>query len=631
MAVKSSINFSSINKSVGSLRSGLSSAQKSATKVNSSILQRTRFKRDAISKKNALFIQRRAATRRKESQDAAEATTTLGVRRSPAKIGSISTRSFFGRMMDISGALFAGWLVGNLPNIINLAEATSRRAVEVSRVLGGAVNNFTEILRTLFTGLGTIGSSLLRGDIASIPGSAIKSIGDIQNSFTNMMIQLEDAYKVLTQPLDFSKDIEELRERLGLEVPSGTPGPGRSVESGAQLQPIHRQALDIIAGPESGGNYNSMNQGTDSSGRIVGSGDSRNVIGQTLTDMTIGQVIDRQNERKYPRNAKPDRGIHAAGKYQIIGNTLPTAVKQAGLSLSDKFSPENQDMLALAILKDKGIGAWTSGGSKYSAKDRAIIEKARKTPLGPIISANVSYTRGQDVTGIVGTKGSRPAIVTSLRGDQRKHGPHGGIDIATDEGTYIALRANGVVTYAGNRGGYGLLVDIWIESYGIKLRMAHCSSILPNCKVGAMIPAGVSFARVGNTGYSKGPHIHLEADTNKNGTMNGGRDYGGNVDPGAFIPLLLLTPRQSNGFIGTTANGKPAAQINRPSGTGGGAEVAQSLTPERKGQDVIVMSTPQQQQVQQPASAGSSTPIIPAGESLNNLYNKILLTQLAYT
>lgn len=200
---------------------------------------------------------------------------------------------------------------------------------------------------------------------------------------------------------------------------------------------------------------------------------------------------------------------------------------------------------------------------------------------------------------------------------------HKGIDIATDTGVYIALRANAVVLYAGDSGdGYGYKVDLWVESYGIRLRIGHCSSILANCKVGASIPAGVSFARVGSTGSSTGPHIHLEADTNKNKS--------GSNDPSPYVALLLLTSRQSNGFIGATANGKPSAQINRPSGQGG-PELLEALTPERRGQDVIVMSTPQQQQVQQSQPAQSKGSMVPMGEPLNNLYNKILLTQLAYT
>jgi murein DD-endopeptidase MepM/ murein hydrolase activator NlpD len=459
-------------------------------------------------------------------------------------------------------------------------------------------------------------------------------VEDMQTSFTRMFLQLEDAYKVLTKPLDFSKDIEELRERLGLEVP-GAPSeqPSGAPGAGGRLQPIHKQALDIISGPESGGNYNAMNRGKAGDSP----GGSKKWIGKNLTDMTIGEVMDRQDESKYPRNARPDRGIHAAGRYQIIGSTMISAVKLSGLSRSDKFDEANQDLLAIAVLKSQGIGAWTVGGSRYTAAETAIINQAKNTPLGTptaTVQPGTRYTKGQDITSIVGAKGTPSVIVTSLRGQRTINGVtqwHGGLDIATDFGTYIALRASCVVLYANDRGGYGLMVDVWVESYGIKLRMGHCSSILSNCKVGAVIPAGVSFARVGNTGKSTGPHIHFEADTNKQGTLTNGRDYGGNVDPGPYVGLLLLTNRQSNGFKGlTSSNGKPLAQTT-PTGTGGGPEVVESLTPERRGQTVIVTQPQTQAAPPPPPAASASMMPMVVGDSLNSIHNSILLTQLAYT
>ena len=171
--------------------------------------------------------------------------------------------------------------------------------------------------------------------------------------------------------------------------------------------------------------------------------------------------------------------------------------------------------------------------SAYSSKTSKFLDNLTKNkkkeqpvlkPKDEVVVPQYSFLMYRIYANIVGAKGTPSVIVTSLRGNRIRNGRtqwHGGIDIATDSGTYIALRANGVVMYAGNRGGYGLMVDIWVESSSIKLRMAHCSALLANCKAGATIPAGVSFARVGSTGESTGPHIHFEADTNKNGTMNG--------------------------------------------------------------------------------------------------------------
>jgi len=144
----------------------------------------------------------------------------------------------------------------------------------------------------------------------------------------------------------------------------GTPG------SGGKLQPIHKQALDIISGPESGGDYNAMNRG-----RAADSpGGSKKWIGKNLTEMTIGEVkaLQRQNN--------PVR-LHAAGRYQIVPVTLPSAQSAAGLKDNDMFDQNNQDLLAIGILKTQGPSAW-SNYSKYSKKEIDIMYKAKATPLG---------------------------------------------------------------------------------------------------------------------------------------------------------------------------------------------------------------------------------------------------------
>jgi len=103
-------------------------------------------------------------------------------------------------------------------------------------------------------------------------------------------------------------------------------------------------------------------------------------------------------------------------------------------------------------------------------------------------------------------------FVSSLYG-YRIHPIHGGlsmhwgIDIALPEGTPILSGQNGTVIFAGNAGGYGLLVVI-DDGEGLVSRYAHCSFIYVS--VGQEVSAGDVIARVGNTGDSTGPHLHLE-------------------------------------------------------------------------------------------------------------------------
>jgi murein DD-endopeptidase MepM/ murein hydrolase activator NlpD len=153
------------------------------------------------------------------------------------------------------------------------------------------------------------------------------------------------------------------------------------------------------------------------------------------------------------------------------------------------------------------------------------------------INENLKFTKGQNIKGQIGQSNIDYVEVTSLRGD-RKGGYHGGMDIAAPTGTYIALRVDcEVVATANQPEGYGRVIDVWISQYGVQLRFAHNSSIIITS---GKIPSGTSFARVGSTGKSTGPHIHLEADTRK-----GSASYGGSMDPSRFVPLISLTKSPS--------------------------------------------------------------------------------------
>jgi murein DD-endopeptidase MepM/ murein hydrolase activator NlpD len=85
--------------------------------------------------------------------------------------------------------------------------------------------------------------------------------------------------------------------------------------------------------------------------------------------------------------------------------------------------------------------------------------------------------------------------------------PHEGVDIAADHGAPIRAAMAGRVAFAGPRGGYGLTVII-DHGDGISTLYAHSSKILVT--EGEWVGRGQVIALVGNTGKSKGPHLHLE-------------------------------------------------------------------------------------------------------------------------
>lgn len=100
---------------------------------------------------------------------------------------------------------------------------------------------------------------------------------------------------------------------------------------------------------------------------------------------------------------------------------------------------------------------------------------------------------------------------------------HGGIDFAGHEGGDVFVVADGVVTWAGPRTGYGNMVEVnhgggWVTRY------AHARSVA--VKVGDVVTKDQLIAYIGSTGRSTGPHLHYEVLRN-----------GHQVDPAGFLRM----------------------------------------------------------------------------------------------
>lgn len=84
---------------------------------------------------------------------------------------------------------------------------------------------------------------------------------------------------------------------------------------------------------------------------------------------------------------------------------------------------------------------------------------------------------------------------------------HSGMDFAGTEGEPVEAVAAGVVTWAGDRSGYGNLVEI-DHGNGYATRYGHNETILVH--VGQIVKKGEQIALMGSTGRSTGPHVHFE-------------------------------------------------------------------------------------------------------------------------
>ena len=124
--------------------------------------------------------------------------------------------------------------------------------------------------------------------------------------------------------------------------------------------------------------------------------------------------------------------------------------------------------------------------------------------------ANISFSKvalgvslKRPISGTISSRfGSRSSVRSSI---------HTGLDIAARLGTPIKAAAGGTVVHAGWKGSLGKLIVI-SHGNGVQTYYAHCNSI--GVSVGQKVSQGEVIGKVGSTGNSTGPHLHLEIRVN---------------------------------------------------------------------------------------------------------------------
>ena len=272
---------------------------------------------------------------------------------------------------------------------------------------------------------------------------------------------------------------------------------------------------------------------------------------------------------------------------------------------------------ALMVLNSQGLNAWSVYSQGTYKKYLPVAQKAYDELKAQPVKLGKTLSKEQNISGMVAPGGGVSAVVTSLYG-MRRGKMHKGIDIAAPTGTYIALKVDcEVMGTAFDAGGYGNVIDVWVPSYGVQLRFGHCDKIIQGS---GYIPAGKSFATVGSTGRSDGPHIHFEYTTKKNSRKES------DGDPSPYVPLILLTTGQNSSGQYVSSTKASAAQVSVMNNK----QVAQKIAVERQGEEVVVIRRQSQGQPASPASIiATGSQMILGGGELNTFIKDVLFLNLA--
>lgn len=137
--------------------------------------------------------------------------------------------------------------------------------------------------------------------------------------------------------------------------------------------------------------------------------------------------------------------------------------------------------------------------------------------------------------------------------------PHKGTDLGANMGDNIYASLAGTVTYSGWAEGYGNVVYILsrVGSYNVETRYAHCSALLVSANT--QVAAGMIIAKVGDTGWATGPHLHFEIRIN--GEPVNPRRYLKGLPPSSGTGYGELPDSIKNIFDATYDFGKPLREV----------------------------------------------------------------------
>lgn len=177
--------------------------------------------------------------------------------------------------------------------------------------------------------------------------------------------------------------------------------------------------------------------------------------------------------------------------------------------IAGRYGVRLEDLMAL---NDLGHSEWIRPGQRLIVSDRALPRhrqiaaqtRSRRLPAGPtMIDAQALQAAGTLLWP------SRGKLTSRFGWRYRKH--HEGIDLASPRGTPIHASRDGVVEFAGWKGGYGRVVFIG-HGAGLTTVYGHASSLL--VVAGQQVKKGQVIARVGCTGVCTGSHVHFEVRIN---------------------------------------------------------------------------------------------------------------------
>ena len=182
------------------------------------------------------------------------------------------------------------------------------------------------------------------------------------------------------------------------------------------------------------------------------------------------------------------RDLHDGDKFHLVVERLqkPNGAIIVNKILGARLALSNSDGPLVAI---PFVARGTSSPQYYDASGMSLRAAFLRAP--------VAFRRISSVFG---------ARKHPIFGEWRNHT---GTDYAAAEGTPVRAIGDGIVIFAGRKGGYGNMIDIRHRN-GMVSRYGHMRNFATGVRPGSRVTMGSTIGYVGMTGWATGPHLHFE-------------------------------------------------------------------------------------------------------------------------
>ena len=210
---KNTINLNRIRRSLISFNRNIRAARLQASEIVKQTGERNKFKGSLISSDEKFFRMRQENIKRKNREDALEASSITGVTKTQGSLLQRSTRGILGRMLDFIGILLIGWTVKNLPRIINGIEGLIKNIRRAVSILTGFMDSVTDTITGIGTGLETFFVKFRNFDYTLNRIGLLENITKITNSLFLLDKNLMGAFLKFERDPDLNKAIEDDKKK----------------------------------------------------------------------------------------------------------------------------------------------------------------------------------------------------------------------------------------------------------------------------------------------------------------------------------------------------------------------------------------------------------------------------------